>query len=101
MIKTVISCIPTDDLVNKWYCCTTRFLCKRGNNLFCVSTGPLQFGLLPLPRSSYLTILHSITEERVQQQVLQLSVSVKRLFDFTQEDTGGEEKEEITGHFIR
>lgn len=34
-----------------------------------------------------LTILHSITEERVQQQVLQLSVSVKRLFDFTQEDT--------------
>lgn len=52
----------------------------------------LQMGLWPPAPSSYLTVLHSITEERVQQQVLQLSVSVKRLFDFTQEDAGGEKE---------
>lgn len=43
-----------------------------------------------LDTSSYLTVLHSLVEEAVQQQVLQLSVPVKRLFDFTQEDTVGE-----------
>lgn len=42
-----------------------------------------------LDTSSYLTVMHSVTEETVQQQVLQLSVPVKRLFDLTQEDTGG------------
>ena len=50
----------------------------------------LQVCLWALPPSSYLTVLHSVTEERVQQQALQLSVPVERLFDFTQEDTGGE-----------
>lgn len=44
-----------------------------------------------LDTSSYLTVLHSLVKEAVQQQVLQLSVSVKRLFDFTEEDTVGRE----------
>lgn len=44
-----------------------------------------------LDTSSYLTVLHSLFKEVVQQQVLQLSVPVKRLFDFTQEDTVGRE----------
>lgn len=48
-----------------------------------------QCGYCRLDTSSYLTVLHSITEESVQQQVLQLSIPVERLFDFTQEDTGG------------
>ncbi len=48
----------------------------------------LQVGLWTLPASSYLTVLHSVAEEIIQQQVLQLAVSVERLFDFTQEDTG-------------
>lgn len=39
-----------------------------------------------LDTSSYLTVLHSLAEEVVQQQVLQLGVSVERLFDFTQKD---------------
>lgn len=39
-----------------------------------------------LDTSSYLTVLHSLAEEAVQQQVLQLAVSVERLFDLTQED---------------
>lgn len=39
--------------------------------------------------SSYLTVLHSLAEEAVQQQVLQLGVPVERLFDFPQEDTAG------------
>lgn len=43
--------------------------------------------------SSYLTVLHGAAEERVQQQVLQLSVPVEGLFDFTQEHTE-EDKEE-------
>lgn len=41
-----------------------------------------------LTTSSYLAVLHSVTEESVQQQVLQLGVPVESLFDFTQEDTG-------------
>lgn len=48
-----------------------------------------QCGYCRLDTSSYLTVLHSITEESVQQQVLQLSIPVERLFDFTQEDAGG------------
>lgn len=43
-----------------------------------------------LDTSSYLTVLHSLAEEAVQQQVLQLAVSVERLFDLTQEDAMGE-----------
>lgn len=66
---------------------TPFFIEGRGNNFFvCVS-----FSVATSP-SSYLTVLHSITEEIVQQQVLQLCVPVKRFFDFTQEDTGGERK---------
>lgn len=42
-----------------------------------------------LDTSSYLTVLHSLAEEAVQQQVLQLAVSVERLFDLTQEDAVG------------
>lgn len=48
----------------------------------------LQVIAWPLPPSSYLAVLHSVTEESVQQQVLQLGVPVESLFDFTQEDTG-------------
>lgn len=68
---------------------------KRGNNLLCVSLlmWLLQVGFRPLPPSSYLTVLHGIIEEVVQQQTLKLSVSVKRLFDFTQEDTSGKGRE--------
>lgn len=51
----------------------------------------LQFGVWSLPSSSYLTVLHSITEEIVQQQVLQVSVPVKRFFDFAKENTGERE----------
>lgn len=68
------------------------FLVKEEITCFCVylSIQVLQVGLWTLPPSSYLTVLHSITEESVQQQVLQLCVPVERFFDFTQEDTGGE-----------
>lgn len=40
--------------------------------------------------SAYLALLHGVTEEIVKQQVLQLSILVKRLFDFPQEDTEGQ-----------
>lgn len=43
-------------------------------------------GLACWDTSPYLTVLHSLAEEAVQQQVLQLAVSVERLFDLTQED---------------
>ena len=55
-----------------------------------VNVGIADVGLWPLPPSSYLTLLHGVTEEIVQQQVQQLRVPVERLFDFTQEDAGGE-----------
>lgn len=48
----------------------------------------LQVIAWPLPPSLYLAVLHSVTEESVQQQVLQLGVPVESLFDFTQKDTG-------------
>lgn len=55
---------------------------------FCVFVNVAIAGFfLPLPCSFYLTVLNGITEERVQQQVLQVCVSVERLFDFTQEHT--------------
>lgn len=43
--------------------------------------------------SAYLALLHGVTEESVKQQVLQLSILVKRLFDFPQEDTEGQGKD--------
>lgn len=46
----------------------------------------------PLPYSSYLTVLHCFTEEMIQQQVLQVSVSVESFFDFPEEDAGEEMK---------
>lgn len=39
---------------------------------------------------AYLALLHSVTEESVKQQVLQVSILVKRLFDFPQEDAEGQ-----------
>lgn len=44
--------------------------------------------------SSYLTLLYSIFEEIVQKQVLQVSISVKCFFDFTQKDAVWEDKYE-------
>lgn len=48
----------------------------------CVNLG---FTHVCLHTSSYLTVLNSLAEKAVHQQVLQLGVSVKRLFDLTQE----------------
>lgn len=47
--------------------------------------------------SAYLALLHGVTEESVKQQVLQLSILVKRLFDFPQEDTEGQGRTWIAG----
>lgn len=38
----------------------------------------------------YLALLHGVAEEGVQQQVLQIGIPVKRLFDFSQEDAAGQ-----------
>lgn len=66
------------------------YIRRRGNTC---SRGFVNLGVtnVCLDTSSYLTVVHSLAEEAVQQQVLQLSVAVKRLFDFTQEDTVGRE----------
>lgn len=67
------------------------YIRRRGNTLFsdvCVNLGLTN---VCLDTSSYLTVVHSLAEEAVQQQVQQLSVPVERLFDFTQEDTVGRE----------
>lgn len=78
-------------LQDKLYCCFTPFLYLKKEEITCffvpLSMWWLQVIAWPLPPSSYLAVLHSVTEESVQQQVLQLSVPVESLFDFTQEDT--------------
>lgn len=51
----------------------------------------LSTALLRNGASLYLTLLHSITEERVQQQALQLGVPVERLLDFAEEHAEGKE----------
>lgn len=45
--------------------------------------------LLPASVHIHLALLHGVAEERVQQQVLQFAIPVKRLFDFTQKDAVG------------
>lgn len=73
-------------------CKELLFRVKEEITYSCVSLSiqVLQVCVWTLLPSSYLTVLHSITEESVQQQVLQLCVPVERFFDFTQEDTGRE-----------
>lgn len=57
-----------------------------------VSLSMSQLQVWPLPSSSYLTVLHCITEEIIQQQVLKVSVSVESFFDFSEEDAGEERR---------
>lgn len=77
----------------------TSLLCflRRGNNWFSMSLPMwlLQVGFKALPPSSYLTVLYGVIEEVVKQQILQLSISVKRFLDFTQEHTGRTERDSV------
>lgn len=54
--------------------------------------GGNKLALAPSSASSHLAVLHGVAEEVVQQQVLQLTVPVKRLLDLPQEHTEGTHK---------
>lgn len=54
---------------------------------------------LPALLHIHLALLHSVAEEGVQQQVLQIAVPVERLLDLSQEDAVGAGDGDKPGHF--